>query len=184
MIMANLPPKAGILAANIIYNCWQDNTINPWNDVVQAVARTVNILSNDCGKLTLLADALNDIARRWQQFQTTELVLYKALIDDCVQGIAARALDESVGKGRHTGKGSGVDMSDVLVAGAAISAGLVLADTDGSSVDNLGADSSTDSRGFFDSLGDFFGGLGEFLGDFFGGLGDFMGDSDGGFDFD
>ncbi len=181
LIMANLPKAGGRDASSVISSCWRDASSDPWNDVVQAAAQAVSGMSQDCAKLAALAGVFGDVAQRWQHFQTTEPVLYKALLDACVRGVVARTQDEPVGTGKSTDRGSGRDLGEVLVAGAALGVGLAVADTDG----NSGADIDGVSRGFFDFLGDFFGGLGDFLGDFFDGAGDFFGsDSDGGFDFD
>ena len=180
-IMANLPTRGGMDVASIIYSCWRGNSINPWNDVVAAAAQAMSGITQECGKLTTLAGAFADVAQRWQRFQTSEPVLYKALLDECVRGIVARTESEPMGKGKSSDRGGGVDMGDILVAGAALGTGLALADSDGNANVNIGED----ARGFFDFLGDFFGGLGDFLGDLSAGLGDFFGgDFDGGFDFD
>ncbi len=181
LIMANLPTKGGREVTSVIYNCWSDDSINPWNDVVQAAAQAVSGLSQDCTKLATLAGAFDEFARQWQHFQTNEPVLYKALLDECERGIVARTQGGSVGKATSTGRDSGRDIGEVLVAGAAVDIGLALADSDGNSGGNIGADSGGSSHGFFDFLSDFFDFLSDFfdgLHDFFDGLGDFLGDCD------
>lgn len=77
---------------------------DPWKDVVAAAADEVSGVSQDCAKRATLEGALHDFAHRWQRFQTSEPVLYKALLDECGKGITARKQGRPVGKG--AGKGT------------------------------------------------------------------------------
>lgn len=194
LIMANMPTKGGMDASSVIYSCWREDSINPWNDVLQVAAEDVSGMSRDCGKLAALAGAFDDFVRRWQRFQTSEPVLYQALLDECGGGIVARRQGEPTGKGtaERPHQDSRAELGQFLGTGLALGVGLALANSAADSGANVDTDPGAEPRSIFDFLGDFFGGVGDFLGDFCSGVGDFLGDFcsdlgdsfDGGFDFD
>ncbi len=82
---------------------------DPWNAVVVAVADEVSDLGQDCAKRATLAGAVHDFTRRWQCFQTSEPMLYAALLDECARGIAARKQGKPVSKGKRKGTDGGFD---------------------------------------------------------------------------
>lgn len=117
-LLNHVGQDSGTKISDVIYRWYGSDSSNPHWDVVNAVTqealaggylRTVDVdrgavggfllgktkLEPVCESIVPLEGAFNDVASRWQNFQTTEAELQKELLDACRDGIKSRRESDS-----------------------------------------------------------------------------------------